>query len=258
MLNFDLAVTFLLIFARIGSFIVVAPIFGGSNAPALTKIGVAFAFSMVLLPVVAVPDLLTGSASWFALAVAREVFVGLLTGFIVNMILQTFNILGQIFDLHIGFLMSSFFDPSSGGQTTLIAKFLYLMGIVLFFTMDGHHMLIMGMAKSFEIVPLDTALFNMASSGLTIIRSFARMFTVAVQISAPVIAVVLIIDVCLGLLGRTAPQMNILMLGFPVKIAAGILTLTVMIPLMGTVFQYLFRMMEQDLYILLKGLVGGG
>lgn len=258
MLNFDLAVTFLLIFARIGSFIVTAPIFGGSNVPALAKTGIAFAFSMILLPVVAAPDLVTGGAGWFALAVAREACVGLLTGFIVNMILQTFNVLGQIFDLHIGFLMSSFFDPSSGGQTTLIAKFLYLMGIVLFFTMDGHHMLLLGMAKSFEILPLDTAVFSLASSGLAIIRSFSRMFSVAVQISAPVIAVVLIIDVCLGLLGRTAPQMNILMLGFPVKIGAGILTLTVMIPLMGTVFQYLFRMMEQDLYILLKGLVGGG
>ncbi|MCL5935247.1 MAG: flagellar type III secretion system protein FliR [Firmicutes bacterium] len=260
MLNFELIVTFLLVFARIGSFMVTAPVFGGVNTPGLVKAGMAFAVSMIILPVVGLQQhqvAITGGLLGFALALAREIGVGLLTGFLCNMILQILNILGQIFDLHIGFLMSSFFDPMSGGQMTLMAKFLYLMGIVLFFTLDGHHMLLLGVAKSFEILPLDTAVFK-ESGGLVLIRAFAGMIAVAVQISAPVIAVVLIIDICLGLLGRTAPQMNIFMLGFPIKIGAGILTMAVMVPLMGVVFQSLFRMMERDLYTILKGLVQGG
>lgn len=257
MLNYELAAAFLLIFARVGAFMVTAPLFGGPNTPGPVKAGMAFVVSLLVLPLVAAPQQIAGGLLGFGLAVIREIGVGILTGLICNMILQVLNIVGQIFDLHIGFLMSSFFDPSLGGQVTLTAKFLYLTGIVLFFTLEGHHMLLMGLARSFEILPLDTAVFS-GGGMLVLISAFARMITVAVQISAPVIAVMLIIDVCLGLLGRTAPQMNIFMLGFSVKIGAGILTMAIMVPLLGVVFQSLFRMMERDLYTLLKGLVQGG
>lgn len=258
MLNYELIVTFLLIFSRIGAFMVAVPLFGGPSTPGQVKAGMAFVVSLILLPLVAPPQHeLAGGLLELGLAVAREIGVGLLTGLICNMILQVLNIIGQIFDLHIGFLMSSFFDPAMGGQITLTAKFLYLMGIVLFFTLDGHHMLLMGMARSFDSLPLNTAVFN-GGAMTVLVRAFSRMFTVAVQISAPVIAVMLIIDICLGLLGRTAPQMNIFMLGFSLKIGAGILTMAVMVPLLGVVFQSLFRMMERDLYTLLKGLVQSG
>lgn len=258
MLNYELIVTFLLIFSRIGAFMVAVPLFGGPNTPGQVKGGMALVVSLIILPMVAPPQhQIAGGLLGFGLAVAREIGVGLLTGLICNMILQVLNIIGQIFDLHIGFLMSSFFDPAMGGQITLTAKFLYLMGIVLFFTLDGHHMLLMGMVRSFDILPLDTAIFS--GGAMTIlVKAFSRMVTVAVQISAPVIAVMLIIDICLGLLGRTAPQMNIFMLGFSLKIGAGILTMAVMVPLLGVVFQSLFRMMERDLYTLLKGLVPSG
>lgn len=258
MLNYELIVTFLLIFSRIGAFMVAVPLFGGPNTPGQVKAGMALVVSLIILPMVAPPQhQIAGGLLGFGLAVAREIGVGLLTGLICNMILQVLNIIGQIFDLHIGFLMSSFFDPAMGGQITLTAKFLYLMGIVLFFTLDGHHMLLMGMVRSFDILPLDTAIFS--GGAMTIlVKAFSRMVTVAVQISAPVIAVMLIIDICLGLLGRTAPQMNIFMLGFSLKIGAGILTMAVMVPLLGVVFQSLFRMMERDLYTLLKGLVPSG
>lgn len=258
MLNYELAVTFLLIFARIGSFVAAVPLFGGPNAPGQVKAGMAFVVSLILLPLVAAPGAAAAvTLPGLGLAILKEVGVGLLTGLICNMILQILNILGQIFDLHVGFLMSSFFDPAVGGQITLTAKFLYLVGVVLFFTLDGHHMLLMGLARSFEILPPDTAVFS-GSAATVLIKAFARMITVAVQISAPVIAVMLIIDICLGILGRTAPQMNIFMLGFPVKIGAGILTMAVLVPLLGVFFQSLFRMMERDLYTLLKGLVQGG
>ncbi len=257
MFNYELLVTFLLVFARIASFIVTTPIFGGQNTPGLVKAGMAFVISAVLVPLVTPPQHQIVGVMGFLLAVIREVGVGLMTGLICHMILQTLNILGQIFDLQIGFMMASFFDPNAGGQVTLTSKFLYLLGTILFFILDGHHMLLLGMSQSFQILPLDTAVFN-GGSTFILIRSFARMVALAVQISAPIIAVVLLIDVCLGLLGRTAPQMNIFMLGFPVKIGVGILTLSIMVPLLGMVFQSLFRMMEKDLYTLLKGLMQSG
>ncbi|MCL5058558.1 MAG: flagellar type III secretion system protein FliR [Actinobacteria bacterium] len=258
MLNIELVASFLLVFARISSFVVISPLFGGQYAPAIVKAGITFVITVVLFPLVSTPDQLFFSGlGGFAAVLLREVGVGLLMGFLCNLILQTMNILGQLFDLHIGFMMTNFFDPSVGGQITLTAKFLYLTGIILFFVLDGHHMLLLGLAKSFDIIPVNTAILS-GSSAEIIIKAFARMITVAVQLSAPFIAVILIIDVCLGILGRTAPQMNIFMMGFPLKIIAGIMVLAVMAPLLGTAFQSLFRMMEKDLYTLLKGLINSG
>lgn len=258
MLNLELVASFLLVFARISSFVVISPLFGGQYAPAIVKAGITFVITVVLFPLVSTPDQLFFSGlGGFAAVLLREVGVGLLMGFLCNLILQTMNILGQLFDLHIGFMMTNFFDPSVGGQITLTAKFLYLTGIILFFVLDGHHMLLLGLAKSFEIVPVNMAILS-GSSAEIIIKAFARMITLAVQLSAPFIAVILIIDVCLGILGRTAPQMNIFMMGFPLKIIGGILVLAIMAPIMGTVFQSLFRMMERDLYTLLKGLISSG
>ena len=255
MLNYELVLTFILVFARISAFVVAAPLFGGSNTPAQVKAGMSFVVSLIIVPLVLDSQMdISGGLLGISIALFREIGVGLLTGLICNMILQVLNIVGQIFDLHIGFLMSNFFDPSIGGQITLTAKFLYLTGIVLFFTLDGHHMVLAGLVKSFEIVPLNKAIFN--SGGMTIlVKAFTRMISVAVQISAPLIAIMLIVDICLGLVARTAPQMNVFMLGFSIKIGLGILTLAVMIPLLGVVFQSLFRMMERDLYTVLKGLV---
>ncbi len=254
MLNYELIINFMLIFARVSAFIMVIPVFGGSSTPRLVKIGISFVLAVLLLPLVASPaSPLTGGLIGFALAVIKETAVGLLMGLICVFILNSLIIAGQLFDMHIGFMMSNFFDPVSGSQTTLLANFLYLLGLTLFLTMNGHYMVISGLFKSFQMVPLAGAEFK-GDTALLLIRVFANMITIGVQICLPVIAVAMIIDVSLGLMGKTAPQMNIFMLGFPIKIAAGIAVLAVMVPLLGVVFQSLFRMMEQDLYTLYKGL----
>lgn len=254
MLNYDQVINFLLIFSRVTAFIVMVPAFGGSNTPGLVKVGISFVLASLLMPLVASPAApLTGGLVGFGLAVAKEAVVGIIMGLVCVFILQSLTIAGQLFDMHIGFMMSNFFDPVSGSQVTLLAKFLYLLGITLFLTMNGHHMVISGLFKSFQMVPLTGAEFK-GDAALLLISIFAKMITIAVQICLPVIAVVLVIDVALGLMGKTAPQMNIFMLGFPIKIGMGIATLAVMLPLLGTVFQSLFRMMERDMYTLFKGL----
>ena len=254
MLNYELAISFLLIFARVSAFIVVVPAFGGTNTPRLIKAGISFVLAGLLLPLVASPtSAITGGLIGFALAVLKETAVGIIMGLVCVFLLNSLTIAGQLFDMHIGFMMSNFFDPAIGAQVTLLAKFLYLVGIALFLTMNGHHMVISALFKSFQMVPLTGAEFK-GDTALLLIRIFAKMITLAVQICLPVIAVALIIDVSLGLVGKTAPQLNIFMLGFPIKIAAGIMTLAVMLPMLGTVFQSLFRMMERDMHTLFKGL----
>lgn len=254
MLNYDLAIKFLLIFVRVGAFFIVMPVFGGTNTPRMVKIGLSFLLALLLLPLVTAPSLPeTGGLISFALVVIKETIVGIMMGLVCVFILQSIAIAGQLFDMHIGFMMTNFFDPTSGSLVTLLSKFLYLLAITLFLNMNGHHMVITGLFKSFQMVPLAGAVFK-GDTALLLIRFFAGMFTMAVQICLPVIAVAMIIDVALGIVGKTAPQLNVFMLGFAIKIGMGMATLIVMLPLLGTVFHSIFRMMEKDLYTLLKGL----
>lgn len=252
--EYSQAVAFLLIFARISAFTVTAPLFAQPSIPATVKAYLALLLALLLVPVVDVPaEVVSLNSLEFVLALVVEVVVGLAMGLITGFMLTSLSVAGQYIDIKMGFFMSTVFDPMSGGQASIMARFLMLIGLVLFLNMDGHHMLLAGLARSFELVPPMTANLH-PGLGLVVIKTFARMITVAVQITAPIIAVVLIIDISLGLIGRTAPQMNIFMLGFPIKIFLGILTMSIMVPLMGSVFRYIFKMMEQDMYLLLKGL----
>ncbi|WP_027357074.1 flagellar biosynthetic protein FliR [Desulfofundulus thermocisternus] len=256
MLNYGAAATFILIFIRASAFLVAGPLFFFPNVPRSLKAFTALVLAVVLYPLVpgVEPDF-PGGLVGFALAAAEEAGVGLVLGFVAGLVFQSLAVAGQIMDIQMGFFMASFFDPAMGHQSTLSSRFLYLLGMVLFFILDGHHVLIAALARSYELVPLAGASLDGVTT-LAVVRIFARMVALGVQIAAPVVAVVLIIDLCLGLLGRTAPEMNIFMLGFPLKISLGILTLSIMVPLFGVVFRALVRMMEQNLYTLIRGLAG--
>ncbi|OAT79925.1 flagellar biosynthetic protein FliR [Desulfotomaculum copahuensis] len=254
MLNYDQAAVFILILIRISAFLAAGPLFVFPNVPQTAKAGLALALTVVLFPVVASPSFhVPGGLLGFGLLAAREAATGLAIGFVTGLVFQSLTIAGQIMDIQMGFYMANLFDPMMGQQATITSRFLYLLGMVLFFILDGHHVLIAALAKSFDLVPLDGLALTGAGT-LAVIRVFAQTVALGVQIAAPVVAVVLIVNICLGLLGRTAPEMNVFMLGFPLQIGLGLLTLSVMAPLLGVVFRSLAQLMESNLYIVLKGM----
>ncbi|MGQ9824826.1 MAG: flagellar biosynthetic protein FliR [Desulfotomaculales bacterium] len=254
MLDQEQVAAFLLVFARAGAFLAAGPLFWLPNIPRAAKAGFAFVVALVLFPVVpAFHPSFSGGFLGFALAAAQETCVGLLLGCVCSLVFHSRTVAGQLMDIQMGFFMANIFDPATGAQATITSRFLYLLGVVLFFTLDGHHVLLAGLARSYNIVPLLGATLQGATA-LSVIRIFAQTIALAVQIAAPVVAVILIIDICLGILGRTSPEMNIFMLGFPAKVGLGIFTLSILVPLLGVVFRSLVGMVERDLLIVLKGL----
>jgi len=251
--GFDTLILFLLILARISAFMIAAPFFSLQNFPVMLKAGFALGLAVILVPVVQVPEIDFSGSFDFGLTLAREVGVGLALGFICTLIFSALSVGGQLIDIKIGFFASQLFDPMSGGQVTIISRFLFLLGLAFLLSVNAHHDLIAILAKSFEAVPPDRAVIT-GKFAMVFIRAFADMMILAVKITAPIMAVVLAIDISLGLVGRTAPQMNIFMLGFPLKIALGILTLSILVPVMGAIFSRIFTLMEKDMLLLMKGL----
>ncbi|WP_003544037.1 flagellar biosynthetic protein FliR [Desulfotomaculum nigrificans] len=254
MLDLTLITTFFLVFMRMVSFTFACPLYAIPGIPPLVKAGLSFILAILITPMVKpVSADLPGGLWGFGLVVFSEVGVGLVLGLVCTFVFNVIRMAGQLLDFQIGFAMASVMDPLSGSVNTLVSRFLYFLTLVLFLNVDGHHVLIRALAKSYELVPLNAAGIN-GEVTLLIIRIFADTFALAVQICAPVVAVLVITDLAMGLVGKTAPQMNIFQLGFPLKIAVGVASLAILLPALTSVFKILFDTLEKDLYLLMKGL----
>lgn len=245
---------FFLVLARITAFFISGPLFSLPNIPAPVKVGLSFMVAAVVFPLAEAHNALYPADGWaYLFALVRETLVGLAIGYTASLLIAALVYAGSLMDIHIGFFMSQIFDPLSGGMAGILSRFMYLVGLAALLAFNGHHLIIAALVKSFSLVPLGTAQVTGASA-LFLIKVFAQMIGIGVQIAAPLIAVMLVVDVTMGLLARTAPQINVFMLGFPVKIIFGLVTLSVMVPVLARIIYSLCDVIENDITILLKGL----
>lgn len=244
---------FFLMFLRAAAFMMSGPLYVIRGIPPLLKVLFSLALTVVIFPVVEPKTPVPAGVWGYGLAVISETGVGLLLGTAVTIILNSFRMAGQFIDFQIGYGMSALLDPANGAQNTILSQYLYLLAVLFFLLIDGHYSLIMGLAESYRFVPLNAADFN-GSVSLILLKIFSGAFAIALQVSAPVLAVLKISDLTLGFLARTAPQINVFLTGFPIKIAVGLLTLSFLIPLLGTALRAIFNTIERDLYSLMRAL----
>lgn len=251
----DLSVvsTFFLVFLRAAAFMMSGPLYAIKGLPPLFKVGFSLTLAAVIFPVLEFKAPLPEGAWGYGLAVISETGVGLLLGTAVTMVINSIRMAGQFIDFQIGYSMATLIDPH-GTQSTLLSQYLYLIALILFLLMDGHYTLIAGLVKSYQILPLSTAAFGGGMANI-LLKIFCGAFTIALQVSVPVLAVLVVADLTLGFLARTVPQINVFITGFPVKIVVGLLTLSFLIPFFGTILRALLNMIEQDLYVLTKVLI---
>ncbi len=224
---------FFLIFMRIISFMVVSPLFSFKGIPNLIKIGFSLVLSYLLY--MALPRNLSLSEKSFityGFLVVKEVLFGLGLGYVVNLIFISIQMAGQMIDFQIGFSMAIYYDPLTNHNVSLFGNMYYWLGMVLFFAVNGHYYLIYSLAQSFSLVSLDSMSFTKLNLE-AIIDLFSNSFLIAFQIAVPIIVIILLVDVIMGILSRTAPQMNILILELPIKVLVGMLSILILLPTLG-------------------------
>ncbi|WP_342440412.1 flagellar biosynthetic protein FliR [Paenibacillus sp. FSL L8-0436] len=248
---------FLLIFCRISAFFVVIPVFSSQSLPATFKIGLSFLVALVVFSSrgtgIVVPQDLT-----YILLVAREALIGLLLGFIGYLMFMTIQTAGSFIDIQIGFGIANVIDPMTGASAPIIGNFKYMIALLLFLSMNGHHYLLNAIVYSYNWVPLDNDLFvKMINGSLSefLVRSFAQSFMLAFQMSAPLVTALFLTDIGLAFLARTAPQYNVFVIGVPLKIIIGLALLLILMPSLAALFQNLFDIMFESMQNLL-GLMG--
>jgi flagellar biosynthetic protein FliR len=244
----------LLILIRVLAILASSPVFGHAHVPVQVKIGLALMITMVLVPIVApVNAALTNNLLMLAGAVLKEAATGLIIGFIATLTFLAIQLAGEAADIQIGFGLANIADPLLGTQTSLIGQFQYMMATLLFLVVNGHHFILAALVRSFELVPLNDLTFHAILTG-RVLDIVSQLFMMALRIGGPVMLAVFLTDVALGLLGRTVPQMNLLMVGFPVKIFVGLATLMMAVPFFLMMTQGLFATMYGDIITIIRAM----
>lgn len=224
--------------ARILGLIASAPIFNSRIVSARIRLVVGLAIAMAVLPALPpMPDIPTDSL--MALGVlAHQALIGIAIGFMMRLFFAAIDIAGELIGLQMGLSFAVFFSPQTGGQTSVVAEFLGLLAMLVFLGLDGHLMLVKILVHSFEWLPVGTA--TGSSGWMLIVRYASVMFTTGVLMALPIAAALLITNIALGILTRTAPQLNLFAVGFPVSLGVGFLLLSITVGLLAPVFQRLF------------------
>ncbi len=224
---------FLLIIMRMNAMMIIAPFFSSGVIPFRVKAIISFLVTLVIFPLIAskmyaVPN----NMGEYMLCILREVAIGIYIGFLVAIIFTAFQLAGQYFAVQIGFGINEVLDPLAQVSIPLIGQLKNLIGLLIFLVVNGHHFLIKAIYRSYELVPVIT-LSSESSAGLLkfIVHSMGGMFVIALKIALPVLATIFLVTVSMGILAKAAPQMNIMMLGFPFKIAVAFGVLILISPM---------------------------
>lgn len=208
---------FFLIFCRIAGFIMILPIIEETRMPKMSTITLCTALT---IPVFFKTDLTIEyyqpTLIYYAIALFREILVGLILGFIIKVFFQVYPFVGMIWSTQGGLSMSMVMDPTSGTQSSTLGK-IYNLGFAVYFLIsDGYHYLIKAVINTFETIPLNGAIFT-TTMALGMVSTLAEYFIICVRLAAPIIAILIIVDCTLGILARTVPQMNMFVIGIPLK-----------------------------------------
>ncbi|EES50106.1 fused FliR family export protein/FlhB family type III secretion system protein [Clostridium botulinum] len=240
------------IFLRLTSYFVIVNAFFQTGTPHILK-GV---LSLIIsIAVIAGVDYSTvneiNNVYYLIIYGLNEVMTGLVLGFITNMIFEVVKFAGSWMDIHAGFSMVSVLDPTSHTQSTLIGNFAYMIATVIFFIVDGHHIVIKLLIESFRIVPIGETLVYQETM-MAVISTITDYFVLGVKIAIPIVLIIVITDLCLGLISRTVPTIPIMIFGLPIKNLLGLITFVILLPLifkivsnavynLADVFEHIFR-----------------
>ena len=239
-------VGFVLLFFRFGALFLAAPIFSHQNIPMTIKASTAFFFTIVFYSSMPPLQIEINVATIF-LAILSELFFGLAIGLILLLAYNVITFAGGQISFMMGFSMASAIDPQSGISMPIISQFLSLLGLMILLSIDLHHWLLLFIDGSLSAIPLGGFLMEKNLFDYTI-QAASNMFLVGFMIAFPIIALTFLQDIIFGMLMKTMPQFNLLVIGFPIKIIVAfmvlIATLTATMLILKTQMQDAFNYLE--------------
>lgn len=213
-------------FIRILAMLATAPVFDNRTVQRRTRVALAAIIAMLMMPLLPTPPTLSSAQAVPVLI--QQILIGVSMGFSMRLVFAAFEMAGDLLGLQMGLAFAQFIDPSRGTQTPLLGSFLGVLASLVFLVIDGHLLVIAAVVQSFELIPISANLSVVNAQNIAMAGGI--MFTLALQISLPVLAAVLISNIVLGILARAAPQLNVMSIGFSITIGVGLWILWVSLP----------------------------
>ena len=221
---------FFIIFTRIGGLMVAAPVLGDNNIPMQIKVALAFVMSLVFYPILAAPSLGSNPQLLDVVTLTlREFAAGALMGFSIRVLFTAMALAGEVIGFQMGVGIANIFDPASETQIALIGQLYMIFALLLFVVLDGHHLLIRALVESYTILPVGETAAT-AGGVKYFITITAAIFVTGLKIGAPLIVALMAANVTMGLITRSVPQLNVIVVGIPFTILLGLIFLALGFP----------------------------
>lgn len=216
---------FVLCFMRVAAIIGSMPVLSGGQTPARVRAGLALLLAVVIFPAVAgtIPEIEFTPVRILVLG-SQEVLLGLMLGFIGRLLFLAAQFGGTILGFQMGFAAANILDPQSQQQIQLMSQFQNVLASLVFLAVDGHHVFLRSLTRSFEIIP-PGSVFMLQSAVQNMMAMTGEMFVLGLQLTAPIYVILILSDFILGIMSRIFPQLNAFMLKFPINIGVAFIFL---------------------------------
>ena len=241
---------YFLTFTRIMATIVHVPVIGGRSVPNLVKIGIGLLLAIFLAPIqTSQSTFVSMDIVAFSIAIGREIIIGTIAGYAADLAFGALQIAGSLMGLGSGFMAGQTLNPTIGDNGTSLDQIFVTTAFLIFFVLNGHHIFLLGLAKTFEVLPINSEIPQLAEN--TIFHLTGSMISIGIQISLPILGALMLTDIAMGLLSRVAPQIQVFFLGIPLKIAFGLFALAIAIPALAPNLRTIFNGIGDQMILLL-------
>ncbi len=244
--------TFFILLIRVGGVFLTAPIISSETVPRMIRVYLAFLMTLILFNVIPPINYPTNlNVAFYFLIVAKELMVGLLLGVVPRVMFAAIDFAGTVIGFQMGFSMANVVDPQTSATVSIIASFKTLIATLLFVTVDGHHIFIEALAASYQKIPIGGFLFNEGKVQI-LIELTATIFSIGLQLGAPIIVALLFTNVMMGFTARSIPNLNVFVVGFPLTILLGMVFLVTGMPFLTQSISQQFLSTRQGVIDLLS------
>ena len=242
---------FFLAFTRIMAVIIHIPVLGGQTIPNQVRIGLGFVLALVLIPWQPLPeDAMYMGLIEYGVSIGKQILIGTLIGYSADLAFGAIQMAGAAMSMGSGFESSRIFNPAVGDAGSAYDQVFVMTAMMVFLMIDGHHLVLVALQRTFELVPLDGGL---PFGGLEVVMAATSTFIVTgIHLALPVMTALILTDLTLGLLARVAPQIQVYFLGLPVKVVGSLLAMSLIFTSLLPYLTSLFKMMTENMLLFLR------
>ena len=245
---------FLLVLVRTGGFIVTAPLFSHKSINTRLRILIAGCIAITLFASVDFPLPEYDTVFGYTVLVVKELLIGLSLGFVSSIVMAIIVMAGEFIDREIGFSMATTFDPSMGTMVTITAELYDKMLYLVILITNLHFYILRALAQSFDVVPLGHVNINYGFLFTEVLSFMGQYFSIGFRIAMPIFLSTIILNVILGVISKSSPQMNMFAIGMQLKVLGGLLMFSIIVLFIPNIANYLVEKMNDVVMTVLGGL----